>query len=171
MDEGELTLTKDDSRPADLRVMPSSELSNIATGTGVERGETGFSLVPSAMLGRLVLMDTDFFDCGCGSSFEKIRVTVVPTSGLSHTGGPPLLVSDGTLEALELFSEDVWQMSFRNSSALARDPSLLNLRLPALFLFELNSKSAILVFSMARSAFQSLRSFSNISLSRTELSL
>lgn len=167
---GELTFTKDDSRPADLRVIPSRELSNLATGTGIERGESGLSVALSAMLGRPFGIETDFFDCVCCSSFEKTLVTVAPTFGVSHTGGA-LLVSDVPREARKLVVEDLMPKSFRNDCALVLGASLLNLRLPLLFLFRLDSKSAILVFSIALSAFHSFRSFWNISRSLSKLSL
>lgn len=100
MDDGELILTKDDSKPADLRVMPSRELSSMATGTGIERGETGLSVAFSAMLGRVFEIDTGFFDGGCFSSFEKTLVTFAPISGISHTG-EALLGSDDPREVLK----------------------------------------------------------------------
>ena len=170
MGDGELALTKDDSRPADFRVMPSRELSSIATGTGTEWGDTGLSVGFSAMLGRLLETSTGFFSCDCFSSFEKTLVTLDPMSGVSHTGVAPL-GSDAPREVLKLLNTGIWSDSFRKDSTLALGASLLNLRGAMFFLFGLSSRSAILDLSIALSAFHSFRSFSNTSLSLSKLSL
>ena len=168
---GEVILTKEDSKPADLRVIPSSELSSNATGTGTERGNTGFLDALSGMLARPLVSGTDFLCGGCDSSFEKTLVTVGPISGVSHTGRAPLASDDPRKAFLLLDDDDFWAIPFRNDSALTLGASLLNRRLPAVLLFTLSSKSAILALSIALSAFHSFRSFSNISRSLSKFSL